>query len=233
MNKNMRQLLKLLLGAGLLLVEPGRREKAVGNIRDRVDDWSDTAKEKYEDAVDRLERASYAIRGRERWSSKLGNFLLGMGIGVGVGMLFAPAAGEETRNAIAEQASNIRDRVSEQASNIREKVRESVTREGASGGPERMPRPAGRKGFRAQPASGIALKTGRVSPGKRSFCVAVVLSAAEAFPGDSFLCGFYSLILQRVGSHHRCPDVRGCKPTFQEQSRINRIRPWDAVTSVP
>ncbi len=142
MNKNMRQLLKLLLGAGLLLVEPGRREKAVGNIRDRVDDWSDTAKEKYEDAVDRLERASYAIRGRERWSSKLGNFLLGMGIGVGVGMLFAPAAGEETRNAIAEQASNIKDRVSEQASNLREKVRESVSREGTGGGPERMPRPA-------------------------------------------------------------------------------------------
>ena len=69
-------------------------------------------------------------------------------------MLFAPAAGEETRNTIAEQASNIRDRVSEQASkvrdrvseqasNIKEKVRDTVGRENApAGSSERMPRTA-------------------------------------------------------------------------------------------
>ncbi len=127
MNQNMRQLLKLLLGAGLLLVEPGRREKAADKIKDRVDDWTGTAKEKYEDAMDRMERVTDA---------------------------FAPAAGEETRNTIAEQASNIRDRVSEQASkvrdrvseqasNIKEKVRDTVGRENApAGSSERMPRTA-------------------------------------------------------------------------------------------
>jgi gas vesicle protein len=164
MNDNAKQLLKVLMGAGLTLLDSGRREKATGHIKDRVDDWSDVAREKYEDVVDRLDRVSDALRGRERWTSKLGTFLLGLGVGVGVGMLFAPASGEETRNTISEQASNIRDRVTEQASNIRdrvsehatnlkeqatnlkEKVRDTVRRESGSGEgsseQQRMPRPA-------------------------------------------------------------------------------------------
>ena len=140
MSDNVKQLLKLLLGAGLMFVEPGRREKAVGNIKDRVDDWSDIAKDKYEDAVDRLDRVSDALRGRERVGSKIGTFLLGLGVGVGVGMLFAPASGEETRNTISEQASNIRNRVTEQANRVRDTVRRESSSSGE--GSERMPRPA-------------------------------------------------------------------------------------------
>jgi predicted aldo/keto reductase-like oxidoreductase len=44
MRDNMQQLLRLLLGAGLILVEPVRRGKAADNIGDRVDNWTDTAK---------------------------------------------------------------------------------------------------------------------------------------------------------------------------------------------
>ena len=152
MSDNMKQLLKVLLGAGLTLVDSGRRDKAVDNVKDRFEDLSDIARDKYEDAIDRLDRVSDALRGRERASSKIGTFLLGLGVGVGVGMLFAPASGEETRNTISEQASNIRNRVSEQANNLREqantikdKVRETVRRESGSAGegsPERIPRPA-------------------------------------------------------------------------------------------
>ena len=158
MSDNVKQLLKLLLGAGLILVEPNRRDKAARKVKDRVEDWTDTARDKYEDAVDRLDRVSSAIRGREPWTSKAGTFLLGLGVGVGLGMLFAPASGEEVRNSISEQASNIRNRVSEQASNIRDRVseqagnlkekvdrvRDAVRREGGSGegSQERMPRPA-------------------------------------------------------------------------------------------
>ena len=106
MSDNVKQLLKLLLGAGLILVEPSRREKAVKNVRDRVEDWTDIARDKYEDVTDRVDRVSYALHGRERWTGKVGGFLLGLGVGVGVGMLFAPTSGEEMRNSISEQASN-------------------------------------------------------------------------------------------------------------------------------
>lgn len=145
MNNNMKQLLKLLLGAGLVLVDSGRREKAVDNIRDRVDDLTGSAKEKYDDAVERLERISDSLRGKERWTSKAGSFALGVGVGVGLGVLLAPASGAETRNSIAQQASDVRDRVSEQARNLKDRVRVSVSRESApvSGeNAERMPRPA-------------------------------------------------------------------------------------------
>ena len=151
MSDNVKQLLKLLLGAGLILVEPDKREKVASKVKDRVDDWTDVARDKYEDVVDRLDRVTGAVRGRERVAPKVGTFLLGMGVGVGLGILFAPSSGEEIRNTISEQAGNIRDRVSEQASNLKEqatnlkeKVRDTVRRESGEGqGPQgRMPRPA-------------------------------------------------------------------------------------------
>jgi gas vesicle protein len=134
MSDNVKQLLKLLLGAGLVLVDSGKREKVASRMRDhaddlhdRVDDWKETARDKYQDAVDRLERASDAFQGRENWVAKAGTFLLGVGIGVGVGILVAPSSGQELRDNIAEGAGNLRDRVSEQASNIRSRVSEQAT----------------------------------------------------------------------------------------------------------
>jgi gas vesicle protein len=151
MSNNAKQLLKLLFGAGLALIEPDRRDETARKVKSRVEDWTDSAWEKFEDAADRLDRLSYALRGKERWTSKAGTFLLGLGVGVGLGMLFAPASGQEVRDSISEQASNIRDRFSEQASNLSEqarnlkdRVRDTVRREGSSGegSPERVPRPA-------------------------------------------------------------------------------------------
>ena len=144
MSDNARQLLKLLLGAGLALIEPDRRDEAARKVRSRVEDWTDAAREKFEDAAGRLDRLSDALRGKERWTSKAGTFLLGLGVGVGLGMLFAPASGKEVRDTISEQASNIRDRVSEQASHLKDRVRETVRREGSSaeGSAGRVSRPA-------------------------------------------------------------------------------------------
>jgi gas vesicle protein len=145
MSDNVKQLLKLLLGAGLVLVDSGNRDKAAKRVRreaddlrervedwtetarDKVDDWRGTARDKYETAVDRLERAADAIQGRENWAAKAGTFLLGVGIGVGVGILVAPASGQETRDNIAEGAEKLRDRMSERASNIRTRVSEQAT----------------------------------------------------------------------------------------------------------
>ena len=36
-------------------------------------------------------------------------FLIGLGIGVGLGVLFAPMSGEETRNNLADRASDLQD----------------------------------------------------------------------------------------------------------------------------
>ena len=36
-------------------------------------------------------------------------FLVGLGIGVGLGVLFAPMSGEETRNNLADRASDLSD----------------------------------------------------------------------------------------------------------------------------
>ena len=66
MSDNVKQLLKLLLGAGLILVEPDKREKVASKVKDRVEDWTDVARDKYEDVVDRLDRVTGAVRGRER-----------------------------------------------------------------------------------------------------------------------------------------------------------------------
>jgi gas vesicle protein len=121
MRDNARQLLKLLLGAGLALIGPDRRDEAARKVRSRVEGWTETALDKFEDAADRLDRLADALRGKERRTSKASTFLLGLGVGVGLGMLFAPASGQEVRDTISQQASNLKDR-----------IRETVRREGSS-----------------------------------------------------------------------------------------------------
>jgi gas vesicle protein len=57
----------------------------------------------------------------------VGGFLIGAGIGVGLGILFAPAAGSETRETVTDRVSDMKDRVVQSASNATNKIRSSVT----------------------------------------------------------------------------------------------------------
>src|ERR1700690_4069276 len=89
----MKKLLKTLLGTSLYLLE---QSDGAQNGRDRaarkIDDLRDVVQHKYEDAADRVARASRAIRGQD--NQALGNALrlaAGIGMGVGLGLLFAPA----------------------------------------------------------------------------------------------------------------------------------------------
>ena len=50
----------------------------------------------------------------------LANFFLGLGIGVGVGLLFAPKAGEETRDILMNKADEGAEYLKKQASGLRE-----------------------------------------------------------------------------------------------------------------
>jgi len=134
MRDNWKQILKLLLGTGMVLVDSDRRQRVRNRVddlrdvaRDKYEDLRDVARDKYDDAVDRVERLSDAIQGRQSHMGQIGGFLVGMGVGVGLGMLFAPASGEETRQTIRDQAGNLRDRVTQQAANIRDRASEKAS----------------------------------------------------------------------------------------------------------
>jgi gas vesicle protein len=98
----MKNFLKLLLGSSLFLLERSDRTKDARDLAARkIDDLREVVQQKYEDAADRVAKASRAIRGED--DEVLGNALrlvAGIGIGIGVGLLVAPASGQETRGAV-------------------------------------------------------------------------------------------------------------------------------------
>jgi len=112
---------------GVLLTEPKVRAEIADRLKDRVDDVSDTVASKYEDAVDRLEAAADALRGRRYRPSRVGGFLLGIGVGAGLGILLAPAPGSETRQAVRDKATDVKNKVVESAASATGKIRRSVT----------------------------------------------------------------------------------------------------------
>ena len=112
---------------GVLFTEPKVRGAIADRLKDRVDDVTDTVTSKYEDAVDRLEAAADALRGRRYWPSRVGGFLLGIGVGAGLGILLAPAPGSETRQAVRDKATDVKNKVVESAASATGKIRRSVT----------------------------------------------------------------------------------------------------------
>jgi gas vesicle protein len=55
------------------------------------------------------------------------SFLVGLGIGLGLGILFAPMSGEETRNSLAQRASDLADSARDTLQQGRERVRAGIT----------------------------------------------------------------------------------------------------------
>ncbi len=100
------QLLKVLLGTGLYLLDPVR-----DRIADKVSDITDRAKDTYDDTVDRVNDISDTIRGRFERPSRLKWMLIGLGVGVGVGMLLAPVSGRQARETVADKVQDIGTRV--------------------------------------------------------------------------------------------------------------------------
>lgn len=100
-------MLKALLGVGMYLLDPLR-----DRLADRLDDFSDRAKDTYETAADRVSDLSDRIRGNQSsgWDNAIW-MLVGVGVGVGVGMLLAPASGEETRRDLADKVQEVGDKV--------------------------------------------------------------------------------------------------------------------------
>jgi hypothetical protein len=98
----MNQFLRLLFGMGLALTEPRQRRKIYDRVTDKLDDVADEASRGYDAVADRVGRLYHEARG-ENHDPMAGatSFLIGVGVGVGAGLIFAPASGRETRDAIA------------------------------------------------------------------------------------------------------------------------------------
>jgi gas vesicle protein len=112
---------------GLLLTEPKIRSAIANQVKDQADAVTDTIAEKYEDALDRMEAVGAALQGRTYWPSRVTGFLLGVGVGAGLGILLAPAAGVETREAIRDKAVAVKNKVVDSASTVTGRARQSVT----------------------------------------------------------------------------------------------------------
>ncbi|MFY9559352.1 MAG: YtxH domain-containing protein [Terriglobales bacterium] len=110
-----------------VLTEPKVRAAIGDHLKDRADYVTDTLTSKYEDAVDRLGAAGAALQGRSYWPSRVMGFVLGVGVGAGLGILLAPAAGSETREAIRGKAVDMKNKVAESASTATDRIRQSVT----------------------------------------------------------------------------------------------------------
>lgn len=117
------------LGAklSLLFTDPKVRSAIGDRLKDGVDSLTDTVASTYEDAADRVEAAAAAFQRKRTWPSRAAGFLVGAGIGAGLGILFAPASGAETRDAVREKAVAMKNRAFESAAAATERIRQSAS----------------------------------------------------------------------------------------------------------
>ena len=133
-NNRRNDLLRILVGAGLYMLDPVRNVLA-----DRIEDFTGHLQGAYEDVTDRANRVSRTIRGRDHgprypgWDNGI-SLLLGVGVGVGIGMLLAPASGKETRTHLSERAHNIGDKVQGFGDRVKDRFSESKPVTGTYGG---------------------------------------------------------------------------------------------------
>ena len=123
----MKKLMRSALKTALYLMELS--EQASANVRDRVSDQLDDVKAEarrtYAAAADRVGETTRSLRGENHVVRTTLLFAGGVGAGLALGVMFAPARGEETRQAIAQRFGDIGSRVRDQVA--------SVGRAGSSG----------------------------------------------------------------------------------------------------
>jgi len=117
---------RLAAKVGLVLTDPKLRADINDEVHSRASRTAERISDSYDEAVDRLDSARDALRGRDRFPSSTVGFLIGIGVGAGLGILFAPASGADTRDAIREKAAEMKDRVVDSAAEGADSVRHSV-----------------------------------------------------------------------------------------------------------
>jgi hypothetical protein len=102
-----KALWNVLLGTSVFLLDSLRNRLSEG-----ADEIADRARDVYEEGSRRAGRAVDVVRGNDHTGLKTTAALLaGVGVGFGVAMLFAPASGRETRDAISGKVQEFGDRV--------------------------------------------------------------------------------------------------------------------------
>ncbi len=123
----MKKFMRSALRTALYLMDLS--EQASANVRERVSDQLDDVKAEarrtYAAAADRVGETARALRGENHVVRNSLVFAGGVGAGLALGVMFAPARGEETRQAIAQRFGDLGSRVRDQVA--------SVGRAGASG----------------------------------------------------------------------------------------------------
>lgn len=98
----MNKLLKMLLRTGVYFLD--QADDATAPVRNRVRDR----------ANDFTDRATHLIRGRQDHAARYAlSFAAGIGLGLGAGLLFAPASGDETREALTDKVHAFGESVKE------------------------------------------------------------------------------------------------------------------------
>ena len=121
-DKNIKDWVRLAAKLSLPFTEPKVRAAVGDRVKDSVSDLTDSVSSKYDDlsesvssryadAVDRLDAAADALRGKNYWPSRVTGFLLGVGVGAALGILLAPASGSETREAVRGKAADMTDKI--------------------------------------------------------------------------------------------------------------------------
>lgn len=124
---------RLASNLGLLLAEPKLRRDVGKQIRAQVDHITDALADRYDDVVDRVDSVTDALRGRSPWPSRLAALSVGVVMGTGIGIMLAPRAGNETRSAIRDKTTELKNRARESISNIVSRDLPSSARNSATG----------------------------------------------------------------------------------------------------
>jgi hypothetical protein len=96
------KLLKSLLRTGVYFLD--QADDATAPVRNRVRDR----------ANDFTDRATHLMRGRQDHTARYAlSFAAGIGLGVGAGLLFAPASGDKTREALTDKVHDFGESIKE------------------------------------------------------------------------------------------------------------------------
>jgi len=107
---------RLALKCGLLLTDAKLWASISNQMRDHADDLGHEVKNRYDDAVDRMQDVRQAIHGRNHWLGPTMSFVGGIGLGVGLGMMLTPVSGAEARAALKSRVVRMTDKMGDIAS---------------------------------------------------------------------------------------------------------------------
>lgn len=123
-----KEWVRLAMKLGLIATDAKILSSVSQQLRQGANDVNDVIRRKFGETTDRLSAARVEIRTHSDWLARVTSLLAGVGIGMGVGMLLAPAAGEDTRAAIRDKVTDVKNNVGDIAARATRAARSSDIR---------------------------------------------------------------------------------------------------------